>query len=207
MTNLYETGRKIGKYVMPTLAGLVLSFGNGCGKSENSSLPVSESTRIALEEKTNKDIELARGVFNKHVEYAVGEFNQTIEDGYFDLDEQRNVLRPLDLAQRFVEEHPNDLRFSEKDETLYDLLRENLEGHDVGVPNLEHELKRGGYDVEVEPSVNKLERTLGGIACASFMTLCFGFMGFVMYTVLAQEEKQENEKEKGNDRRRYPGRI
>lgn len=153
-----EKGRK---YLLPVAVGLSLL--TGCGREY--SLPISQETNQKITEyqtdyKKNHLNSLLTD-YNIHLARADSLFNSYIKDRYFDINEQMKVFNELkaakqdikkvnDLTEKFNLDSPINLKLPPENKNLYSSLKENLEGVDLGTPELEKRLISLDFHVDVE---------------------------------------------------------
>ncbi len=149
---IYEKIKNAGKkFIAPAVLAVGLAF-SGCDKNESySPLPITQVTRNGLESERLKE-------YNAGILEAEKLFNESLADKKINYSEQKTVYnalkQPIYIADQIkkysLEKQYPEIRISTSTRNLYDLVNENLHGLDTGKPNLQIELERQGYDMNVE---------------------------------------------------------
>jgi hypothetical protein len=184
---MYNSIKNIGvKYFAPL--ALSASLLGGCGK-EGNRIPVQRETVNYVQKETQKNLSTLVSECQNSAEEANALFNDTLRDRKLDLKEQESVYKKLQHVRNKREETTS---YAEKNgldvgrgvenksqDALYDLLRENLEGVDYGVPELELSLRKQNVPIYVERKESGLDRTAG-----LFMMYGIGIFGICAYAVM-----------------------
>lgn len=150
------------KYQLPSrissgMVGITLStalcFNLGCGKDLSPQEQLQQYYQTASQhEETHKS----------HKTLAYSSFENACLDNIINIDEQKAIFSHFDLAKKardnFIknnkrnapEEDSTGLEWTEKDESYWELLNENINGYDVFTPEFQKYLKEKGVNVKVD---------------------------------------------------------
>lgn len=187
MKQVYKIGKTVGKCLAPVLVGATLLM--GCEKKATE-LPINDTTKQTIQYKQTQQLDGIMASYQAKLDSAEKEFNEAIADGFFYPSEQKSVYNQLEDAKKLLKEATESaestnierykgVAMPKEAANLHGLLRRNLKGLDLGMPELEKSLRSNGLDVKVADCKSELEGTY--LPTAAIIGMAILFIGTMLY--------------------------